>query len=63
MKVDRKRKLPVTILLRAVGFGTDDEIRELFADVDNDPDHPFIESTLERDPTSNPTDGFGEGRG
>jgi DNA-directed RNA polymerase subunit beta len=34
VKVDRKRKLPVTILLRAVGFGTDDEIRALFADTD-----------------------------
>ncbi len=56
VKVDRKRKLPVTILLRAVGFGTDEEIRELFADTDTNLDHPFIESTLERDPTSNPTD-------
>ena len=56
VKVDRKRKLPVTILLRAIGFGTDDEIRELFADVDDDVDHPYIESTLERDTTSNPTD-------
>ncbi len=56
VKVDRKRKLPVSILLRAIGFGTDDEIRELFADVDTDVDHPFIESTLERDPTANPTD-------
>ncbi len=55
VKVDRKRKLPVTILLRAVGFGTDDEIRDLFADVDTDIDHPFIESTLERDATSNVT--------
>ncbi len=55
VKVDRKRKLPVTILLRAVGFGTDDEIRELFKDVDTNLDHPFIESTLERDTTSNPT--------
>ncbi len=53
--MDRKRKLPVSILLRAVGFGTDDEIRALFADVDTDIDHPFIESTLERDTTSNPT--------
>ncbi len=53
VKVDRKRKLPVTILLRAIGYGTDDEIRELFKDIDTDPDHPFIESTLERDPTSN----------
>ncbi len=55
VKVDRKRKLPVTILLRAVGFGTDDEIRALFADTDTNVDHPFIESTLERDSTSNPT--------
>ncbi len=55
VKVDRKRKLPVTLLLRAVGFGTDDEIRSLFTDVDTDMDHPFIESTLERDNTSNPS--------
>ena len=55
VKVDRKRKLPVTILLRAVGFGTDEEIRSLFTDVDTNLEHPFIESTLERDSTSNPT--------
>ncbi len=55
VKVDRKRKLPVTLLLRAVGFGTDDEIRALFTDTDTNIDHPFIESTLERDNTSNPT--------
>ncbi|MFV0485544.1 MAG: DNA-directed RNA polymerase subunit beta, partial [Candidatus Saccharimonadales bacterium] len=61
VKVDRKRKLPVTILLRAVGFGTDDEIRELFQDVDTNYDHPYIESTLERDPTSNPTDNSEKG--
>ena len=56
VKVDRKRKLPVTILLRAIGYGTDEEIRALFADVDDDDDHPFIEATLERDPTANPTE-------
>ncbi|MEM7126462.1 MAG: DNA-directed RNA polymerase subunit beta [Chloroflexota bacterium] len=61
VKVDRKRKLPVTILLRAVGFGTDDEIRDLFKDVDTNYDHPYIESTLERDPTSNPTDNSEKG--
>jgi len=61
VKVDRKRKLPVTILLRAIGYGTDDEIRELFQDVDTDYDHPFIESTLERDATSNPTDNSEKG--
>jgi DNA-directed RNA polymerase subunit beta len=56
VKVDRKRKLPVSILLRAIGFGTDEQIRSLFADVDTDLDHPYIEATLERDPTANPTD-------
>lgn len=61
VKVDRKRKLPVTILLRAVGFGTDDEIRVLFQDVDTDYVHPFIESTLERDTTRNPTDNSEKG--
>ncbi len=61
VKVDRKRKLPVTILLRAIGFGTDEEIRSLFTDVDTDVDHPFIESTLERDTTANPTDNTEKG--
>ncbi|MCS7222296.1 MAG: DNA-directed RNA polymerase subunit beta [Anaerolineae bacterium] len=54
VKVDRKRKLPVTVLLRAIGYGTDEEIRALFADVDTVPEHPYIEATLERDPTSTP---------
>ncbi|GIV79547.1 MAG: DNA-directed RNA polymerase subunit beta [Litorilinea sp.] len=61
VKVDRKRKLPVTLLLRAIGYGTDEEIRELFADVDTDLDHPFIEATLERDATSNPTNNSEKG--
>jgi len=51
VKVDRKRKLPVTILLRALGYGTDEEIMELFKDTDDNPDHPYIASTIERDPT------------
>jgi DNA-directed RNA polymerase subunit beta len=51
VKVDRKRKLPVTILLRAVGYGTDEELFDLFRDVDTMPDHSYIATTLERDPT------------
>jgi len=51
VKVDRKRKLPVTILLRASGFGSDEELRQLFAESDNQPDFPFIVSTIERDTT------------
>jgi DNA-directed RNA polymerase subunit beta len=51
VKVDRKRKMPVTILLRAIGYENDDELSALFADVDGNPDHPYISSTLEREPT------------
>ena len=51
VKVDRKRKLPVTVMLRAIGYGSDDEILELFTAVDNEPEHPYLATTLERDPT------------
>ena len=54
VKVNRKRKLPVTTLLRALGFGSDEELLELFAHVDNMPEHPYIVATLEKDPTSTP---------
>ena len=49
VKVDRKRKTPVTMLLRAIGYTKDDEIHELFEDVDTDPDHPYIQTTIEKD--------------
>jgi DNA-directed RNA polymerase subunit beta len=51
VKVDRKRKLPVTILLRAVGHSSDEELSKLFHTVDDMPDHPYIQATIERDPT------------
>src|SRR5918992_6133328 len=37
VKVDRKRKIAVTTLLRAVGIEGDDEIRRLFGPVDDNP--------------------------
>ena len=49
VKVDRKRKLPVTILLRALGYGTDEELLALFAEDDTNPEHPFIFSTIEKE--------------
>ncbi|MGD8793687.1 MAG: DNA-directed RNA polymerase subunit beta, partial [Anaerolineae bacterium] len=51
VKVDRKRKLPVTILLRAIGYGTDEELHKLFELSDTMPEHPYLEITIERDPT------------
>ncbi len=49
VKVDRKRKLPVTILLRAIGYATDEEILALFAEEDIVPEHQYILSTLEKE--------------
>jgi DNA-directed RNA polymerase subunit beta len=51
VKVDRKRKFPVTTLLRAVGYASDDELLEQFTAVDIDEDHSYVASTLEKDPT------------
>ncbi len=52
VKVDRKRKFPVTTLLRAVGYATDEELLAAFAAVDTDEDHRYVAMTLEKDPTS-----------
>jgi DNA-directed RNA polymerase subunit beta len=51
VKVDRKRKMPVTILLRAIGIESDEELMALFADVDTNPDRRFIATTLDKEPT------------
>jgi DNA-directed RNA polymerase subunit beta len=60
VKIDRKRKVPVTVLLKALELphlqGTDGDreaqrraLNELFGDVDNDTDHHYVDSTLEKD--------------
>ncbi|MEI6477856.1 MAG: DNA-directed RNA polymerase subunit beta [bacterium] len=60
VKIDRKRRIPVTTLLRSLGYGTTEEIMQLFADVDTNPDHRYIETTLEKDPAENKVEGFVE---
>ncbi len=49
VKVDRKRKIPVTTLLRAVGIEDGSEIVRLFGPVDDNPEHPFVQLTLDKD--------------
>jgi DNA-directed RNA polymerase subunit beta len=56
VKVDRKRKIAATTLLRAVGYETNDEIAALFVNVDTDPDHPYIAATLDKDLTKTQQD-------
>ena len=48
VKIDRRRKLAVTTLLRAFGYGTEKAIRELFKDVDTG-EVNFIDATLAKD--------------
>lgn len=50
VKVDRKRRIPITTFLRAIGNYDDAAIKKLFKSVDTDKDHQFIEATLARDP-------------
>src|SRR5699024_6105656 len=45
VRIDRTRKLPVTVLLRALGFGTDQEIIDLLGD------NEYLKNTLEKDNT------------
>ncbi|HEX9044449.1 MAG TPA: DNA-directed RNA polymerase subunit beta [Candidatus Limnocylindrales bacterium] len=54
VKVDRKRKIAATTLLRAVGYDTNESISALFATVDTDPDHQYVANTLEKDLTKTP---------
>ena len=49
VKIDRRRKLPVTTLLRALGHAKTSDIKALFADVDTG-DTKYIDATLEKDP-------------
>lgn len=50
VKIDRRRKLPVTTLFRALGYSKTSEIKSLFEDVDTG-DVKYIEATLEKDTT------------
>ena len=52
VKVDRKRKIPVTTLLRAVGLVDSQEMLRIFGPVDDNPEHPYVALTLEKDPTT-----------
>jgi DNA-directed RNA polymerase subunit beta len=72
VKVDRKRKIPVSILLRAIAAvsdgiddvpiveGSDEELLALFADVDDAPDRSYMRTTIGYDSTKNGVDAISE---
>ena len=49
VKIDRRRKLPVTTLFRALGYNKTTDIKALFADVDTG-EVKYIDATLDKDP-------------
>jgi len=49
VKIDRKRKVAATTLLKALAGLNNDQIKEIFKDVDNNPDVSYIEQTLKKD--------------
>src|SRR3990167_5528710 len=49
VKIDRKRKIPITSFLRVIGLTKDEEIIKAFKTTDDNGDHPYIKTTLERD--------------
>ena len=56
IKIDRKRKVAATTILRAFGIDKDEAIKEIFQDVDKDADIKYIEETLKKDTTKNQSD-------
>ena len=47
VRVDRNRKIPITTFIRALGYGTNEEIKELFGE-----DEPKIIASLAKDPST-----------
>ena len=55
VKIDRRRKITATTLIRALAQISKDEVKEIFKDVDNG-DIKYIETTLEKDSASGPNE-------
>jgi DNA-directed RNA polymerase subunit beta len=60
VKIDRKRRIPITALMRVFGLKSNEEILQAFKDSDTDPDTKYIKNTLEKDASTNADEGFKE---
>ena len=49
-KIDGKRKIPITTLLRAIGYSTDEELLKLFAKDEKGSEYHFIVTTIDKEP-------------
>ena len=55
-RIDRKRKVVATALLRAIGIESDAEMINLFRDIDKDAQHKYISATIAKDTAKTPED-------
>ncbi len=60
VKIDRKRKVAVTALMRALGVVTNEAIEELFTDVDTNKELSYIKATLAKDTAKDQAEGLKE---
>lgn len=51
VKIDRRRKMPVTVLLRAIGFSSDEELLSALKEVTSKDEYNLLQNTIERDAT------------
>ncbi|MDO8499140.1 MAG: DNA-directed RNA polymerase subunit beta [bacterium] len=58
IKVDRKRKVAATSLLRAFGYGTNDELAKMFKDANSHPTIDFLEATIKKDEAESVDEGL-----
>jgi len=54
VRVDRARKFPLTVFLRSLGFGTDEELRNTFGD------ERCLNETIKKDPSHSREEGLSE---
>lgn len=59
-KIDRRRKMPVTTLLRAFGLSTNEDIKKAFLSVNTDKEMDYIQATLDKDQTTSQSEAFVE---
>ncbi|MEK7481402.1 MAG: DNA-directed RNA polymerase subunit beta [Patescibacteria group bacterium] len=57
-KVDRRRKVAVTSLMRALGYGSTEQIKELFKDTNTHPNIDFVDNTIQKDQASSEEEGL-----
>jgi len=58
VKIDRKRKIAATSLLKAFGMESEEKIKKTFADVDTNKELKFIDVTLSKDQAKNQGEAF-----